>query len=67
MRNNLINARKNKCLTQQQIADKIGISVRQYQNLEYGTTNSNLEIWQKLKDVLNVSSVDYLIKDDTNN
>ncbi len=66
MRKNLITARQKKGLTQIEISEKIGISPRQYQNLEAGTSDSSVKTWQKLKDVLNVQSIDYLLIDDTN-
>lgn len=58
-RQNLINTRKNANLTQAQISDKLNISVRQYQRIEAGTSNGSLEIWLKLKSILN-QSIDYL-------
>ena len=67
MRKNLITARQKKGLTQIEISEKIGISTRQYQNLEAGTSDSSITIWQKLKVVLNVDSIDYLIEQDNNN
>lgn len=58
-RYNLINARESAGLTQVQLAEKINISTRYYQDLEAGTSNGSLKVWQKLKQVLN-KSIDYL-------
>jgi transcriptional regulator with XRE-family HTH domain len=61
MRINLIKVRKGKSLTQKQVAEKIGICVRQYQKLEAGTSNGSVEIWCKLKDLFN-KPIDCLLK-----
>ena len=55
MRENLINARKAKKLTQAEVAKKIGILVTSYQNIEYGQRNGSIETWDKLEDLLGVS------------
>ena len=54
MRKNLKEARKKACLTQQAIADKIGISLRYYQNIEAGDNNGSFEIWDKLEDLFSI-------------
>lgn len=64
IRKNLISARKHKCLTQFQVANSIGISYRQYQRLEAGTSNGSIDIWYKLKFLLN-RSIDELLEQDT--
>ena len=51
MRKNLKNARKKLNLTQQQIADKLGISLRYYQNIESGDRTGDFEIWDSLEDI----------------
>ena len=61
MRTNLIKARKAKGLTQKQVAEKIDICVRQYQKLEAGTSNGSIELWCKLKKLLNIS-IDCLLE-----
>ena len=38
MRENLKNARKAAGLTQQQVAERLGIKLRTYQDIEYGKT-----------------------------
>ncbi len=69
LRKNLIKARQNKNLTQIDIAERLEISERQYQNLEAGTSNGSIETWYKLKNILNSETIDYLLEqeaDDTN-
>lgn len=50
MRQNLKNARKAAGLTQQQMADKLGISLRYYQQIEAGDRTGDFEIWDTLED-----------------
>ena len=52
MRKNLKKARKEKGLTQQQVADQINVGLRHYQKLEAGETNGSFEIWDALEDIL---------------
>ena len=54
MRNNLKNARKEKGLTQQQVADHLGISLVYYQKIEQGSRTGDFEIWDNLEDLFNV-------------
>lgn len=54
MRNNLKNARKAANMTQQQVADKVGISLRYYQNIEQGGRTGDFEIWDSLEDLFNI-------------
>lgn len=54
MRNNLKNARKAANMTQQQVADKVGISLRYYQNIEQGSRTGDFEIWDSLEDLFNI-------------
>lgn len=54
MRENLKNARKAANMTQQQVADKIGISLRYYQNIEQGSRTGDFEIWDNLEDLFNI-------------
>lgn len=42
MRENLKYVREEKGLTQQQVADHVGISLRYYQNIEQGSRNGNI-------------------------
>lgn len=54
MREKLQLARKKLNLTQQQMADKIGISLRYYQQIEQGIRNGNFDIWDNLEDITGV-------------
>lgn len=51
---NLKNARTNKGMTQQQVADYLGISLRYYQNLEVGDRTGDFELWDALEDLFSV-------------
>lgn len=54
MRENLKKARKADNMTQQQVADKIGISLVYYQKIEQGSRTGDFEIWDSLEDLFNV-------------
>lgn len=54
MRENLKNIRKEKGLTQQQVADELGISLRYYQKIEQGSRTGDFDIWDKLEDITGV-------------
>ncbi len=67
MRINLIKLRWNKSLTQEELAKKLGVSTRQYQRLEAGTSNGSIEVWCKLKNILNSETIDYLLEQEVDN
>lgn len=48
-RENLIRQRENLSLTQSQMADRLGISLRYYQYLEKGERIGNYKIWDNLE------------------
>lgn len=50
-RDNLKAARKAAGMTQQQVADRLGISLRYYCHIEKGTRNGDFEIWDELEDM----------------
>lgn len=54
MRENLKNARKKAGMTQQEVADVLGISLRYYQNIEAGDRTGDFEIWDKLEELFNI-------------
>ena len=54
MRKNLKNARKAAGLTQQQLADKLGLNLRHYQKIEYAELNGSFEVWDALEDILGI-------------
>lgn len=54
MRENLKKARKDAGMTQQQIADNLGISLRYYQHIEAGQRTGDFTIWDELEDITGV-------------
>ena len=54
MREKLKAARKEKGLTQQQVADWLGISLVYYQKIEQGSRTGDFEIWDSLEELFNV-------------
>lgn len=54
MRENLKKARKAAKMTQQQVADKVGITLRYYQKIEHGENCGNFNIWDVLEDILGI-------------
>lgn len=53
-RENLKAARKDAGMTQQQVADHLGISLRYYQNLEGGDRIGDFQIWDDLEDLFGI-------------
>lgn len=54
MRENLKSARKEKGLTQQAVADLLGINIRHYQKIESGEVGGSFETWDALEDMFGV-------------
>ncbi len=54
MRKNLKDARRMAGMTQQDIADKLEITLVYYQKIEAGDRTGSFEIWDKLEDLFNV-------------
>ena len=54
MRENLKKARKEAGMTQQQVADKLGISLRYYQNIEKGDRNGDFSLWDELEEITGI-------------
>ena len=54
MRNNLKTARKAAGLTQQAVADKLGISLRYYQQIEAGDRTGDFFLWDALEDITGI-------------
>lgn len=50
-RDALRSARRGAGMTQQQVADRLGISLRYYQNIEAGDRTGDFEIWDALEDL----------------
>lgn len=55
MRENLKQARKAAGMTQQQLADKLGLGLRYYKYIESGYRIGNIWIWDELEDLLGVN------------
>ncbi len=54
MRAKLKEARLAAGLTQQQMADRLGISLRYYQNIEAGSRTGDFALWDKLEDITGI-------------
>lgn len=54
MRQNLKQARIDKGMTQQAVAEYLGISLVYYQKIEQGTRTGDFEIWDDLEDLFNI-------------
>lgn len=65
MRETLRKVRKEKGLTQQQVADLLGIGLRHYQKIEAGETMGSFEIWDVLEDTLGIHQ--RILREMTNN
>lgn len=55
MRENLKQARKAAGMTQQQLADKLRISLTHYQNIEYGKALGSIKLWDDLEDITGIN------------
>ena len=56
--------RKNKGVSQEQIANALGITFRAYQNYEYGQREPNIEMLNKMADYFG-TSIDYILGRET--
>ena len=54
LRRNLQAAREAASLTQQAMADKLGISLRHYKYIEAGRVIGNIQIWDDLEDIIGI-------------
>lgn len=54
VRENLKQARRAAGMTQQAIADKLGLTLNHYQKIEYGILGGSFEVWDALEDLLGV-------------
>lgn len=54
LRKNLQAARKAAGFTQQAMADKLGLTLRHYQKIEYAEIGGSFEVWDALEDLLGV-------------
>ena len=63
LRNNLKKERKSKELTQEELAQVLNITVRQYKAIEAGTSNSSMPMWRTLSKLFN-QTINYLDQND---
>lgn len=54
MRKNLKEARQRAGMTQQQMADKLGVGLRHYKKIESGETLGSIEMWDMMEDLFSV-------------
>ena len=54
MREELKKARRDAGLTQEQVAEKLKVGLRQYQRIEAGSSNGSIDHWDALEDLLGV-------------
>lgn len=54
MREKLKKARTDAGMTQQEMADRLGISLVYYQKIEQGSRTGDFEIWDSLEDILSI-------------
>lgn len=54
MRANLKKARREAGLTQQQMADRLHVTLRHYKKIESGETVGGIDLWDKMEDMFNV-------------
>lgn len=54
MRKNLKDARQKAGMTQQDVADKLGIGLRYYKQIEAGQRTGDFGIWDSLEDLFSI-------------
>lgn len=54
-RENLKAARNGAGMTQQQVADRLGVSLRHYCRLEEGRSTGSIALWDELEDLFSVN------------
>jgi transcriptional regulator with XRE-family HTH domain len=54
VRKNLIAARKEKGMTQRQVAEKLSLSERSYQRIEAGDRAGKIDMWDQLEDLFGI-------------
>lgn len=55
MRQALKKARTDRAMTQKQMADKLGISIRYYKGLESGELPGSIRLWDALEDLTGIN------------
>lgn len=54
-RDNLKHARRDAGMTQQQVADAVGVTLRYYQSLEAGSYMGGIPVWDALEDLFGIN------------
>lgn len=54
MRHNLKNARQKAGMTQQQVAEMLGVSLRYYKQIEAGQRTGDFTLWDYLEDLFEI-------------
>lgn len=54
MRKNLKDARQRAGMTQKEVAERLGIGERRYQDIEYGKTLGSIKHWDALEDLFQI-------------
>lgn len=54
VRDNLRRARQEKGMTQQQVADQLGVHIRYYKSLESGERLGSIDLWDRLEDITGI-------------
>lgn len=57
-RDRLRNARLDAGMTQQQVADHLGITLRYYQSIEKGDRTGDFQLWDELEDLFSIHQRD---------
>ena len=61
MRANLINERKARSLTQNDVARLLGVTLRHYKGIEAGTTDGSVKVWKHLAHMFS-TTIDRLLE-----
>lgn len=55
MRKTLKEARQKAGMTQQQMAEKLGITIRHYKAIESGERLGSIQVWDMIEDILKIN------------
>lgn len=65
MRGKLKEARRAAGMTQQQLADRLGVTLGYYQKVEYEKLNGSFAVWDALEDILGIHQ--RILRESSNN
>ena len=63
---NLERKRKDADFTQRELAEILGVTERQYQRLEAGTSDGSIKVWKQLSKLFD-TTIDYLLEQEVTN